>query len=436
MISKPPDRRRPLFAICLAAIMAAPLAAAVPLAAQEGQPRCDIDDGGIRLAEGFCALVVADAIGRPRHLVVAQNGDVFVRLREESDGGAIVALRDEDGDGRADRIERFGEAGGTGIDLMDDWLYFSTDREVYRWRLPAGALVPDGDPEPVVGGFPRQRAHAAKAFALDGQGGIYVNVGAPSNACQEDDRSPGSPGLDPCPQRDGHAGIWRFAADATDQDFEADGERYAAGIRNVVALAWNADADTLYTVQHGRDQLAQNWPEFFTPEQSAELPAEELQRVEAGADFGWPYCYYDHRQKRRVLAPEYGGDGKEIGRCAAFADPAAAFPGHYAPNDLVFHSGAQFGAPYRGGAFIAFHGSWNRAPLQQRGYLVAFQPFADGRPAGAWATFADGFAGAEPIEDPDQARFRPMGLAEGPDGSLYISDSVTGRIWRVLRAAK
>jgi glucose/arabinose dehydrogenase len=415
----------------LAAGLAGILLLAAPAAAA---PRCDDDDGGIRLAEGFCALVMADGVGRARHLVVEADGDVYVRLREASGGGSIVALRDEDGDGRADRIERFDEAGGTGIGLRDGWLYVSTNREVYRWRLPAEGLVPEGEPELVVKGFPRQRGHAAKPFAFDGSGGLYVTVGSPSNACQEDGRGPGSPGVDPCPERDEHAGIWRFEADATYQDFE-DGERYAAGIRNAVALAWNRAEGALYVMQHGRDLLAQNWPDRFTFEQSAELPAEEMQRLTEGADFGWPYCYYDHLQGRRVLAPEYGGDGREVGRCAAFAEPVAAYPGHYAPNALLFYRGGQFGEAYRGGAFIAFHGSWNRAPLEQRGYLVAFQPFENGRPTRDWQVFADGFAAIDPIERPADARFRPMGLAEGPDGSLYISDSVRGRIWRVMREA-
>ena len=145
-------------------------------------------------------------------------------------------------------------------------------------------------------------------------------------------------------------------------------------------------------------------------------------------------CYYDHIQGKKLLGPEYGGDGSEVGRCSGTEDPILAFPGHWAPNDLIFYDGDQFPERYREGAFIAFHGSWNRAPLEQKGFNVIFAPFEYGRPVGDYEVFADSFAGAAPIEAPGDARHRPMGLAEGLDGSLYVSDSVKGRIWRIVYA--
>src|SRR5208282_504995 len=100
-----------------------------------------------------------------------------------------------------------------------------------------------------------------------------------------------------------------------------------------------------------------------------------------------------------------------------------------APNDLTIYHGTRFPEGYRGGAFIAFHGSWNRAPLPQGGYNVVFQPLADGKPTAKFVVFADGFAGA--VKEPGEAAHRPSGLAVGPDGALYISDDSHGRIWRV-----
>src|SRR5690606_9969788 len=141
---------------------------------------------------------------------------------------------------------------------------------------------------------------------------------------------------------------------------------------------------------------------------------------------------YDWQQDVKVLAPEYGGDGREIGRCAQALNPVIAFLGHWAPNALLFYTGQQFPERYRGGAFIAFHGSWNRGPLPQEGYRVSFVPFEAGAPAGDYETFADGFAGAERISGPGAAEYRPMGLAMGPDGALFISDSKKGRVWRVV----
>ncbi len=393
---------------------------------------CDPDNGGITLPEGFCALVVADNIGRARHLVVRNNGDIYVALRRLQNGHGIAALRDTSGDGRADIIAYFGEVPGTGIDIRDGYLYFAPDTALLRYRLVEGELLPQEPPELVVGGLPERRQHAAKPFAFDEAGYVYINIGAPSNACQSRDRQRGVPGMDPCPLLERYGGIWRFRADVLGQR-QDDGLRYATGIRNAVAIAWNPFAAALYVVQHGRDQLNTLWPEYFDAEDNANLPAEEFFRVDEGDDFGWPYCYYDPIQNKKVLAPEYGGDGRTVGRCAQFEDPIVAYPAHWAPNDLIFYDGTQFPERYRGGAFIAFHGSWNRAPLPQAGYNVVFQPMnPDGTPAGDWEVFADGFAGTDQIRSTGDAKHRPMGLAIGPDGSLYISDSVRGRIWRVI----
>ena len=172
----------------------------------------------------------------------------------------------------------------------------------------------------------------------------------------------------------------------------------------------------------------QNWPAHFDTTESAELPAEELFRVERGDDFGWPYCFYDGLARRKVLAPEYGGDGQRVGRCASVKGPVAAMPAHWAPNGLLIYRGSQFPARFYGGAFIAFHGSWNRAPRPQGGYNVVFVPLTGGA-AEPYEVFATGFAGDS--VQPIGARHRPVGLSMGPDGSLYISDDRGGRIWRV-----
>ena len=132
----------------------------------------------------------------------------------------------------------------------------------------------------------------------------------------------------------------------------------------------------------GRDQLSENWPKLYTVEQQNELPAEILARISEGADFGWPSCYFDAMQTKQVLAPEYGGDGgKAVGDCAMKGRPDVAFPAHWAPDALAFYAGTAFPAKYQGGAFVSFHGSWNRNP-KQAGYLVAFVPFAGGKPGG------------------------------------------------------
>ncbi len=401
-------------------------------AEQPSVPVPDPDHGGIVLTPGFDALKVAENLGPARHLVVAENGDIYVALNNMSKGAGAVALRDTTGDGRADITSYFGSVSGTGIKLYGGYLYFGSDTAVVRYPMTEGQLVPDENYEIIAEGFPKERQHASKPFDFDGDGYMYVNVGAPANACMEQMRTRGSPGMDPCPILEYAGGIWRFDAETPHQDQRSDGYRYATGIRNAVALRWNPMMNRLYAVQHGRDQLNQFFPELYTAQENADLPAEEFLMLEDGADFGWPYCYYDPFQERKVLAPEYGGDGVVTERCEQKTDPIMAFPAHTAPNDLLFYSGDQFPQRYHGGAFIAFHGSWNRAPLEQEGYYVVFVPFREGLPSGDWEVFADGFSGQEVLMNPGDARHRPTGLATGPDGSLYVADSRSGTIWRII----
>jgi glucose/arabinose dehydrogenase len=183
-------------------------------------------------------------------------------------------------------------------------------------------------------------------------------------------------------------------------------------------------------VIHGRDQLSGLWGDLYSAEENAQLPSEEFVRIDEGDDFGWPYCYHDPNTDTKVLAPEYGGDGVVTGRCDDAKAPLIGFPAHWAPNDLEFYTGTQFPERYHGGAFIAFHGSWNRAPMPQAGYNVAFAPFDGDTPSGGWEVFADGFAGSD--VSPRGATHRPVGLAMAPDGSLVISDSRQGKVWRVF----
>ena len=409
-----------------------------------GIPACDPDDGGLILPEGFCALVVADGIEGARHVDVTVDGDIYVHVRgnrgrdPDPPGGGVVALRDADGDGRAEVVERFSDHYGTGLQLRGDYLYLSTTTEVYRYRMTTGELVPRGEmgdrqvPELIVSGFPEQRGHADKTFAFDESDNLYVNVGAPSNACMERNRRPGSPGQDPCPQRVRQASVWRFDADSAGQTQESDGHQFVTGIRNLVAIAWDPATRAIYAAQHGRDAVNTLWPDYYNEDENAELPSEELFKLTAGTDFGWPFCYHDRFQGKKVLAPEYGGDGRQVGRCAEVGQPLVAFPAHWAPNDLLFYDGEQYPARFRDGVFVVFHGSWNRAPLEQAGYQVAFAPRTGGEFTGRYETFAAGFAVTSPLLSPQDAVQRPVGIAQGPDGSLYVTADVGGKVWRIV----
>ena len=401
-------------------------------------PQCDEGNGGITLPPGFCASVFADDIGVARHLVVTPTGDVYVSLEDASRSsattthvrgdngrGGLIALRDTNADGRADIRFRINDASHSGMALRLPWLYSSSVTSVLRYRLDPATLAPIGAPDTIVTGFP-DGGHSSRSLTLDDSGNLFVNVGSDSNACYS------GQGLDPCPELEARAGIWRYDAARLHQVHDVS-HRFATGIRNAVGLAWNPGLRALYATQHGRDGLHNSYPKLYSVEKSNDAPSEELLKVQAGDDYGWPYCYHDRVLGRRVLAPEYGGDANRAGRCADKKLPIAAFPGHWAPDGLLFYHGTQFPARYRNGVFITFHGSWNRNGGQD-GYKVVFQPFADGAPRDSSQTFADGFAGGR--MDPGRAQYRPVGLAEGPDGSLYISDDQRGRIWRVIYTAK
>lgn len=391
-------------------------------------------DPGMKLPDGFQATIIADNLGNARHITVTKQGVVYVKLGKLKDGKGIVALKDA-GAAAAEKNQSFGNFAGTGIYAKDNYLYASSDEAVFRYRLnEKGEVTNPEAPEKIVDGLINRRQHESKSIVLDNNGNLYVNIGAYSNACQERDRAKGSKGMSPCPILDSAGGIWRFDANRMNQTYGT-GTRYATGLRNVVGLDWNSASNQLFVMQHGRDQLFQLYPELYDAKQSAELPSEAMYALKQGDDCGWPYIYYDHLQKKKILSPEYGGDGKKTGGEKAI-DPVAAFPGHMAPNGLLFYTGSQFPAKYKNGAFIAFHGSWNRAPEKQKGYFVAFVPFKNGLPSGDWEVFADNFAGSDDIQSPGQAKHRPCGLAQGPDGSLYVSDDVKGAIYKITYKAK
>jgi len=428
--------------VLLAAAASAPLEAAAASAAPSA-PACS--QAGLQLPPGFCATVFARRLGHARHLAVAANGVVYVNTWSGSyydfgpvpAGGFLLALQDTTGGGKANVIERFGPTaaqgakGGTGIAVYKGALYAEEADRIVRYALTAGSIVPHGPPRVVVSGLPLSGDHPMHPFAIDADGTLYIDVASATNACQAKNRQLKSPGASPCRELETRAGIWRYDANKTGQKFSA-AARYATGIRNAEGIAVAGGGHGLYATQHGRDQLHENWPELYRAEEEATQPAEELLHVEEGGDYGWPECYFDEAQGRLVLAPEYGGDGgREIGPCTQKLAPTASFPAHWAPNGLMIYTGESFPARYHGGAFIAFHGSWDRAPYPQGGYNIVFQPLgaADASDRGQCEVFADGFAGA--VKEPGRAQHRPSGVAVAPDGALFVSDDVRGWIYRI-----
>jgi glucose/arabinose dehydrogenase len=403
-----------------AALAVLPLAALAPPRGERGAPPCAPDNGGLTLPQGFCATRIADDVGAVRHLAVSPAGDLYAAVSGRLLSDGVVAFRDRDGDGMPDERATFGPSGGNDVVVHAGHLYLALKDRVIRWPLTPGKLEPEGRPETIVSDLPDNGNHTEKTLAFPRGDVMLVKIGSATNSCQEADRHARSPGKDPCKELERRAGIWRFDAARAGQTF-ADGHRWATGLRNAEALTVQPGTGLVWAAVHGRDQLGDNWG--FSDEANASNPAEELVQVNEGDDFGWPYCYYSNDAKRKVLAPEYGGDGKKVGRCDQAKDPAIAFPGHWAPMSLAFYTGTQLGPTYEGGLFIAFHGSWNRAPLPQAGFRVVFAPFKDGKPTGDYDTFAS----------MENERFRPVGLAVGKDGALYVAADDNHAIWRIVK---
>src|SRR5688572_16806999 len=413
--------------------------AAPAIAAAQAQPSvpCDADNAGITVAAGFCVTRFADSLQLPRHMVVAPNGDLLIignqrgaRGGGQASPGAIYLLRDANGDGKAEVVTKLAQASGTGIALANGYLYSSTGRSIVRYKYETGQTSL-GAADTIITELPTG-GHAANNFVVVGNT-LYMNIGSRSNACEPAARTPQTPGVDPCSELETRGGIWAFDAGRTGQK-PSDGERFATGLRNSVALTVDPRDRTLWLTMHGRDGLQPPPAGLWAGHDNrygAENPGEQVNHVMKGDDFGWPYCFWSMDEKKLVTAPEYGGDGKKTDRCAGKKNPEYAFPGHWAPNDMLFYTGTRFPAEYRGGAFVAFHGSWNRAPLPNEGFRVSFLPIEGGRVTGPHRDFATDFAMPNQQPGRDGRVHRPTGLAQGTDGSLYVADDFGGTIYKI-----
>lgn len=403
-------------------------------------PALAAEPDGLTLRPGFHASVVADSLGPIRHLAVRGNGDIYVStpVDKVNKGAGIIALR-LDANHKARQVRHFSTVdGGTGIRFYRGELYASSPTSVYRFRFNGDELIPTTQPEVIVDDMPAahlgfQRVN--RPIAFDAKGDLYVALDGSGNLCTSQSYPVGSPpvgtnlvGLKPCPDLGKRAGVWEYKADKTNQKFPADGVQLATGIRDIDTLGWSPADKNLYGIMHGRDDSQKLWPAIFS-EETGEQVADEMHRITKGTNFGWPYTYYDGVRHIRLVAPEYGGNGKTVAPAGIYSTPVLTFQSpREAPMDIAFYTGDAFPKAYHDGAFIVLHGT------RGKGGSVIFVPFNRSGKAGVPQTFAEGFAGYDDqtASTPGRrAKYRPSSVAVGPDGALYIADSQMGRIWRI-----
>ena len=362
--------------IAVPVLIAGALSPAGAQAPPGGRTRVEVAGHSLQVMQGFTVNVYAEGVGGARFMVLSPDGVPYLSLTRQ---GRVVKLPDQDGDGRADSVVTVAQGldAPHGLAFRGDTLYVAETNRVVRF-VPGVAAS-----QVVVPDLPHGAGHFTRTIVFGPRDGkLYVSVGSSCNICNE---------------RDAHrATVLRFNADGSG------GEIFAHGLRNSVGLAFDPATGDLWGTNNDRDLLGDD------------LPPDRINILHQGGNYGWPQCYLPGHQN-----PEYPNAD-----CGHLAEPAITFQAHSAPLGIVFSTGTQFPPEYRGGAFVAYHGSWNRSI--PTGYKVVYVRRQDGRPV-AITDFIVGFL----PEGSDTPWARPVDVLVAKDGSLLVSDDYSGRIFRI-----
>ncbi len=345
------------------------------------------EDAQLRLPAGFAIKEFAGGFERPRYMILLPSGGVL--LSDSTRKGTVYALFDKNKDGVAEERKELitGLDRPFGLALWKEYLYVAETTSVKRYRFNPSSLQA-GPGEEVVSLKDFSSGHWTRTIRFTPDGSkFYLTVGSGSNV---------SPG-----EHEMRAAILRFNPDGTGMEF------VARGTRNAIGLDFEPTTGKLWAAVQERDGLGDDLvPDYFTS-------------IKEGGFYGWPYAYIGPREE-----PRNKGLRPELVKSTIVPD--VVLPAHVAVLDARFYKGSMFPARYKNGAFIAFHGSWNRA--QRIGYSVVFIPFRNGQPAGPVEDLLSGF-----MLDPGKKEVwgRPVGLLELPDGSLLVSDDGGSKIWRI-----
>lgn len=343
----------------------------------------------LRMPAGFRINVFAKDLGNPRNIAIAPDGTVYVTRREEQD---VIALRDRNRDGRADEMRTIASnlPFVNGITIYQNRLYYVTDTSLYASDLGRNGAV---GTQVLINDLPDAGQHPNRTVAFGPDGMLYISVGSTCNACDE--------------PNDEHATMLRARPNGSNRTI------YAQGLRNTIPFGWHPQTKQFWGLDHGSD-----W-------RGNDQPPEELNLIEQGKHYGWPFCFGDRRPDVYLPAEPEGKSKAEF--CATTEPPVLTYTAHSAPLAMVFYTASQFPQEYRNDAFVTMRGSWNRNPPV--GYKVVRIRYQNGKPTRI-EDFVTGF-----LNEQRTTQFgRPVGIGVTPDGSLLFTDDTNGVIYRVTYA--